>query len=316
MIKYKSNKHLAIIMKKDFLRLWDFTSKEIDLLLRRSMELKSGKDANKCPLIGKSIGLIFEKASTRTRVSFEAGIYQLGAQAIYMNPNEIQLGRGETIHDTAGVLSRYLSAVIIRTFNHNTLLDFAASSSIPVINGLSDLYHPCQALADLMTILEKKGRLKDIHLAYIGDGNNVAHSLIEAASKMNINLTIACPKGYEPDSKIFREAKTIAKSEIRIVRDPKEAADRADILYTDVWVSMGQEKEAGEKKKKFRRYQLNNNILSYAKKDALVLHCLPAHRGEEITDDVIDGPQSAVLDQAENRLHTQKALLEFLLTSK
>jgi ornithine carbamoyltransferase len=303
-------------MKKDFLRLWDFTSKEIDLLVRRSVELKSGKDANKCPLIGKSIGLIFEKASTRTRVSFEAGIYQLGAQAIYMNPNEIQLGRGETIHDTAGVLSRYLSAVIIRTFNHNALLDFAASSSIPVINGLSDLYHPCQALADLMTILEKKGRLKDIHLAYIGDGNNVAHSLIEAASKMNINLTIACPKGYEPDSKIFREAKTVAKSEIRIVRDPKEAADRADILYTDVWVSMGQEKEAGEKKKKFRRYQLNNNILSYAKKDALVLHCLPAHRGEEITDDVIDGPQSAVLDQAENRLHTQKALLEFLVASK
>jgi ornithine carbamoyltransferase len=194
-------------------------------------------------------------------------------------------------------------------------LDFAASSSIPVINGLSDLYHPCQALADLMTILEKKGRLKDIHLAYIGDGNNVAHSLIEAASKMNIDLTIACPKGYEPDSKIFREAKTVAKSEIRIVRDPKEAADRADILYTDVWVSMGQEKEAGEKKKKFRRYQLNNNILSYAKKDALVLHCLPAHRGEEITDDVIDGPQSAVLDQAENRLHTQKALLEFLVAS-
>jgi ornithine carbamoyltransferase len=303
-------------MKKDFLRLWDFTSGEIDLLLRRSVEMKSGKDANKCPLIGKSIGLIFEKASTRTRVSFEAGIYQLGAQAIYMNPNEIQLGRGETIHDTAGVLSRYLSAVIIRTFNHNTLLDFAASSSIPVINGLSDLYHPCQALADLMTILEKKGRLKDIHLAYIGDGNNVAHSLIEAASKMNIDLTIACPKGYEPDSKIFREAKTVAKSEIRIVRDPKEAADRADILYTDVWVSMGQEEEAGEKKKKFRRYQLNNNILSYAKKDALVLHCLPAHRGEEITDDVIDGPQSAVLDQAENRLHTQKALLEFLLGSK
>jgi ornithine carbamoyltransferase len=303
-------------MKKDFLRLWDFTSKEIGLLLRRSVELKSGKDANKCPLIGKSIGLIFEKASTRTRVSFEAGIYQLGAQAIYMNPNEIQLGRGETIHDTAGVLSRYLSAVIIRTFNHNTLLDFAASSSIPVINGLSDLYHPCQAIADLMTILEKKGRLKGIHLAYIGDGNNVAHSLIEAASKMNINLTIACPEGYEPDSKIFGEAKTIAKSEIRIVRDPKEAADRADILYTDVWVSMGQEKEAEKKKKKFRRYQLNNGILSYAKKDAIVLHCLPAHRGEEITDDVIDGPQSAVLDQAENRLHTQKALLEFLLTSK
>ena len=303
-------------MKKDFLRLWDFTPKEIDLLLRRSLELKSGKDANKCPLIGKSIGLIFEKASTRTRVSFEVGIYQLGAQAIYMNPNEIHLGRGENIHDTARVLSRYLSAVVIRTFNHDTLLDFAASSSIPVINGLSDVHHPCQALADLMTVLEKKGRLKDIHLAYIGDGNNVAHSLIEAASKMNINLTIACPEGFEPDSKILREAKTVAKSEIKIVRDPKEAADHADVLYTDVWVSMGQEKEAGGKKKKFRRYQLNNRLLSYAKKDAIVLHCLPAHRGEEITDDVIDGPRSAVFDQAENRLHTQKALLEFLLSSR
>ena len=303
-------------MKKDFLRLRDFSSKEIYFILRRSLELKSGKDTNKCPLIGKSIGLIFEKASTRTRVSFEVGIYQLGAQAIYMNPNEIQLGRGETIHDTAKVLSSYLDAVAIRTFNHDTLIDFAASSSIPVINGLSDLHHPCQALADLMTILEKKGRLKGIHLTYIGDGNNVAHSLIEAASKMGIHLTIACPKGYEPDPEVFREAKTVAKSEIRIIRDPKEAADNADVLYTDVWVSMGLEKEAGERRKKFRGYQLNNKILSCAKQNAVVLHCLPAHRGEEITDDVMDGPHSAVFDQAENRLHTQKALLEFLLASK
>jgi ornithine carbamoyltransferase len=300
-------------MKKDFLRLWDFSSKEIYFILRRSLELKSGKDANKCPLIGKSIGLIFEKASTRTRVSFEVGIYQLGALAIYMNPNEIQLGRGETIHDTAKVLSRYLDAVVIRTFNHDTLIDFAASSSIPVVNGLSDLHHPCQALADLMTIIERKGRLKDLHLTYIGDGNNVAHSLIEAASKMGIHLTIACPEGYEPDSQIFQEAKTVAKSEIKIVRDTKEAADNADVLYTDVWVSMGQEREAEEKKKKFTGYQLNSKILSYAKKDAVVLHCLPAHRGEEITDEVMDGTQSAVFEQAENRLHTQKALLEFLL---
>jgi len=303
-------------MKKDFLRLRDFSSKEIDLILTRSLELKSGKDKNKCPLIGRSIGLIFEKASTRTRVSFEVGIYQLGALAIYMNPSEIQLGRGETIHDTARVLSRYLDAVIIRTFNHGSLIDFAESSSIPVINGLSDLHHPCQALADLMTILERKGRLKDIRLAYVGDGNNVAHSLIEAASKMEIHLTIACPEGYEPDAKIFKDAKTVAKSKIKVVRDVKEAAESADVLYTDVWISMGQEREAKEKKKKFRGYQLNSKILSCAKKDAIVLHCLPARRGEEITDDVIDGPQSAVLDQAENRLHTQKALLEFLLVSK
>ena len=300
-------------MKRDFLRLWDLSSEEIDLLLKRAVELKSGKDAHKCPLIGKSIGLLFEKASTRTRVSFEVGIYQLGAQATYMNPNEIQLGRGETIHDTARALSRYLDAIVIRTFSHNTLIEFASSSSVPVINGLSNLHHPCQALADLMTIHEKKGKLKGIHLAYIGDGNNVANSLIEAASRMGIYLTIACPKGYEPDPPILKEAKASAKSVIKIVRDPKEAADKADVLYTDAWISMGQEKEAREKKKKFRDYQLNSKILSCAKKNAIVLHCLPAHRGEEITDDVMDGPQSAVFDQAENRLHTQKALLEFLL---
>jgi ornithine carbamoyltransferase len=300
-------------MKRDFLRLWDLSSEEIDLLLKRAVELKSGKDAHKCPLIGKSIGLLFEKASTRTRVSFEVGIYQLGAQATYMNPNEIQLGRGETIHDTARALSRYLDAIVIRTFSHDTLIEFASSSSVPVINGLSNLHHPCQALADLMTIHGKKGKLKGIHLAYIGDGNNVANSLIEAASRMGIYLTIACPKGYEPDPPILKEAKASAKSVIKIVRDPKEAADKADVLYTDAWISMGQEKEAREKKKKFRDYQLNSKILSCAKKNAIVLHCLPAHRGEEITDDVMDGPQSAVFDQAENRLHTQKALLEFLL---
>jgi len=220
-------------MKRDFLRLWDLSSEEIDLLLKRAVELKSGKDAHKCPLIGKSIGLLFEKASTRTRVSFEVGIYQLGAQATYMNPNEIQLGRGETIHDTARALSRYLDAIVIRTFSHDTLIEFASSSSVPVINGLSNLHHPCQALADLMTIHEKKGKLKGIHLAYIGDGNNVANSLIEAASRMGIYLTIACPKGYEPDPPILKEAKASAKSVIKIVRDPKEAADKADVLYTD-----------------------------------------------------------------------------------
>jgi len=302
-------------MKRDFLRLWDFSSDEISLLLKRAIELKSGKDALTCPLIGKNIGLLFEKASTRTRVSFEVGIYQLGAQVIYMNPKEIQLGRGETIHDTARVLSRYLDAIVIRTFSHDTLVEFASNSSIAIINGLSDLHHPCQALADLMTILEKKGKLKDILLTYIGDGNNVANSLIEAASRMEMNLRIACPKGFDPDSQILKEAKAVAKSELTILRNPTEAAEGADVLYTDVWVSMGQEKKAKEKKKKFKGYQLNTKILSCAKKNAIVLHCLPAHRGEEITDDVMDSPQSAVFDQAENRLHTQKALLEFLLAS-
>ncbi len=301
-------------MKRDFLTLWDLSSQEINLLLKRAIELKSGKDLHKCPLIGRSIALLFEKASTRTRVSLEVGIYQLGAKAIYMNPKEIQLGRGETIRDTAKVLSRYLDAIVIRTFNHDMLIEFASNSSIAIINGLSDLHHPCQALADLMTILEKKGKLRDIRLAYIGDGNNVANSLIEAASRMGINLTIACPKEYEPDPDVLKRARASAKSEIVILRDPKKAVNGADAVYTDVWVSMGQEKETKTKKVKLKGYQINNKILSYAKKDAIVLHCLPAHRGEEIIDDVLDGPQSVVIDQAENRLHTQKALLEFLLT--
>jgi ornithine carbamoyltransferase len=299
--------------KRDFLTVWDLSSKEIDSLLKRALELKSGKDANKCPLIGRSIGLLFEKASTRTRVSFEVGIYQLGGQSIYMNPKEIQLGRGESIYDTAKVLSRYLNAIVIRTFGHKTLIEFANYSSIPIINGLSDMHHPCQALADLMTILEKKGRLNGIRLAYIGDGNNVANSLIEAAVRTGINMAIACPESCEPNPDVLRKAISIAKNEIAVMKEPKEAVSKADVVYTDVWVSMGQEKESAKKKRKFRNYQLNSKLLSYADKDAIVLHCLPAHRGEEITDEVIDGPQSVVFDQAENRLHTQKALLEFLL---
>ena len=299
--------------KKDFLKLRDVTSKEINRILKRSDELKAGKDATRCPLIGKSVGLLFEKASTRTRVSFEAGIYQLGGHTIYMNPKEIQIGRGETIHDTAQVLSRYLDAVVIRTYSHDTVVEFASYASVPVINGLSDLHHPCQALADLMTILEKKGRFRGIRLAYVGDGNNVTNSLIEAASLTGIDLAVACPQGYEPDPLILKTAQASSKSSITITRDPGAAVSLADVVYTDVWVSMGQEKEASRKKRKFKDYQLNSTLLSRAKKNAIVLHCMPAHRGEEITNEVIDGPQSAVLDQAENRLHTQKALLEFLL---
>ncbi|HBR21161.1 MAG TPA: ornithine carbamoyltransferase [Nitrospiraceae bacterium] len=301
-------------MKRDFLTLWDLSSEEIDKLLKRAVDMKSGIDAGKCPLIGKSIGLLFGKASTRTRVSFEVGIYQLGAHSVYLTPNEIQLGRGETTADTARTLSRYLDAVVVRTFGHDLLEEFASHSSMPVINGLSDLHHPCQALADLMTILKKKGRLKDVRVAYIGDGNNVANSLIEAASRMEMNLTVACPEGYEPDSEVFEKAKASAKSEIIILRDPKEAAGRADVIYTDVWVSMGQEKEAEEKRKRLRDYQINSKLLSCAGKDVIVLHCLPAHRGEEITDEIMDGSHSAVFDQAENRLHVQKALLEMLLS--
>jgi ornithine carbamoyltransferase len=301
------------MMKRDFLTLSDLSSGELQRLLKRAGELKSGKDRNKCPLIGKSVGLLFEKSSTRTRVSLEVGIYQLGGQAIYMNPKEIQIGRGETIHDTAKVLSRYLHAVVIRTYSHETLVEFASHSSIPVINGLSDLHHPCQALGDLMTIAEKKGRLKGVRLAYIGDGNNVANSLIEAAAMTGVNLSVACPKGYEPASDVLEKARTSAKSEISVINDPKQAVKSAEVVYTDVWVSMGQEKEAAKKRERFRNYQVNRRLLSYADKDAIVMHCMPAHRGEEIAGEIIDGPQSAVFDQAENRLHTQKALLEFLL---
>jgi ornithine carbamoyltransferase len=307
-------KKKALKMKRDLLTLSDLSSKEITGILRKAMELKTGKDASRCPLIGRSIGLLFEKVSTRTRVSFEVGIYQLGAQSIYLNHRDIQIGRGETIHDTAKVLSRYLDAIVIRTFSHDMLAEFASHASIPVINGLSDLHHPCQALADLMTILDHTGRLRGIRVAYIGDGNNVANSLIEASALTGIHLAVACPKGYEPDKEVLKKAGAYRRGGITVTNDPFEAASNANVLYTDVWVSMGQEKEAAKKRAKFKKYQLNSALLSYAKKDAIVLHCLPAHRGEEITDEVIDGPRSAVFDQAENRLHTQKALLEFLLT--
>jgi len=303
-------------MKRDFLRILDLTADEISGILIRAIELKSGVDRNKCPLIGRSIGLLFEKPSTRTRISFDVGIYQLGGHPVYMTPGELQLGRGETIEDTARTMSRYLDAIIIRTFSHEKLMRFAEVATIPVINGLSDLHHPCQALADLMTIMEKKGKLKGLKLAYIGDGNNVANSLIEAAAISGMNITIACPEGYEPDGDVLERARQLSSSEIVIVRDPKEAAGMAHVLYTDVWVSMGQEKEAEEKKRHFKGYQINRSLLQCASPDAIVMHCLPAHRGEEISDDVIDSPQSVVFEQAENRLHVQKALLEFLLHKK
>ncbi len=303
-------------MKRDFLRVMDLTSDELHSILKRAVELKKGVDKSRCPLIGKSIGLLFEKPSTRTRVSFDTGIYELGGHPVYMTPQEIQLGRGETVEDTARVLSRYLHAIAIRTFSHENLERFARYATIPVINALSDLHHPCQILADLMTIYEKKGRLEGIKIAYIGDGNNVANSLIEGSALMGLNITVACPEGYEPDGDVLEDARRVSRSDIIIVRDPREAAGMSDVIYTDVWVSMGQEKDAESKKKRFKNYQVNDSIVECAKKDVIVMHCLPAHRGEEITDSVIDGPHSVVWDQAENRLHTQKALLEFLLDKK
>ena len=299
-------------MKRDLLTLSDLSAEEVHTLLERAAELKSGRESAACPLIGKSIGLMFDKTSTRTRISFQTGIYQLGAQAIYINTKDMQLGRGETIEDTARVLALYLHGIVIRTYAHSTIEKLAANAGIPVINGLTDLHHPCQALADILTIKEKKGRLRDVCLVYIGDGNNVANSLMEAALLTEIDLVIACPQGYEPDKKIF-ERVISGGGRVRIVSDPEEAAREADVLYTDVWISMGQERDVERRKEIFRAYQINSRLLSLARPDAIVMHCLPAHRGEEITDDVIDSPRSVVFDQAENRLHTQKALLEMLV---
>jgi len=301
-------------VKRDFLRVFDLTDHEIEALLKRAIDMKKGVDAQTCPIIGRSVGLIFDKSSTRTRVSLETGIYQLGGQPIYLTPTEIQLGRGETVSDTARVLSRYLSAVAIRTFEHEKVEEFSANATIPVVNALTDRHHPCQALADLMTIFEQKGTLKGIRMAYIGDGNNVANSLIEAASRMGLNLTLACPEGYEPNADVLEEARATAQSEIIILRDPHEAAGRADVVYTDVWVSMGDEEEAESRRRKFKDYQVTEELFKCAKSDAIFMHCLPAHRGEEVAAGVIDGPRSVVFDQAENRLHAQKALLEFLMT--
>ncbi len=303
-------------MKRDFLTLLDFDKSEIRALLDRAMEMKRANVPGSLSgpsLSDRSVGLIFEKASTRTRVSFEAAVYQLGAHPIYMNPNDIQLGRGETVADTARVLSSYLNAIIIRTFAHERIEEFAKSSLVPVINGLTDRHHPCQALADLMTMLEKKGRLEGLKVAYIGDGNNVANSLIQAASVMKMDLSVACPEGFEPDPLVLENALKNARSEIVVLREPREAAGRADVVYTDVWVSMGQEKKANDKKNRFKNYQINDALLSCAKPDAIVMHCLPAHRGEEITNEVMDGPRSVVFEQAENRLYTGKAVLERLL---
>lgn len=290
----------------------DLSSEELTALLERAAELKSGRYSSACPLIGKSIGLLFDKTSTRTRISFQTGIYQLGAQAIYINTKDMQLGRGETIEDTARVLARYLHGIVIRTYAHSTIEKLAGNADIPVINGLTDVHHPCQALADMLTVKEKKGQLKDIRMAYIGDGNNVANSLIEAAQLTGIDLVVACPQGYEPDRKIYEKALSEG-SKVKVITNPQEAAKGADVLYTDTWISMGQEREVERRKKTFKEYQINSHLLSLAKPDAIVMHCLPAHRGEEITNEVIDSPQSVVIDQAENRLHTQKALLERLI---
>ena len=302
-------------MKRDFVSLYDFSKEELLTLLRRAKELKEMQKRWKDyrPLEGKTLGMIFEKPSTRTRVSFEVGMYQLGGYALFLSSQEMQLGRGETVADTARVLSRYVDGIMIRTFSHKNVEEMARFATVPVINGLSDLLHPCQILADIFTIWEKLGRYEGVKVAYIGDGNNVANSWINGALRMGVELWVACPPGYEPDGEILRRAKDENPRSVHLTHDPRKAAEGAHVLYTDVWTSMGREREQERRREVFRPYQLRKELVDLAEEGALVMHCLPAHRGEEITDEVMDGPQSVVFDQAENRLHVQKAILEALL---
>ncbi len=303
------------MMKKDLLNVYDLEPDDFEHIWVRTRKLKKCVKAGKAheSLKGKTLGMIFDKSSTRTRISFEVGMYQLGGIALFLNSRDTQIGRGETISDSARMMSRYLNGIMIRTFAQKSVEELANYASIPVINGLTDLLHPCQILSDLFTIKEKKGSYNQLKIAYIGDGNNIANTWIEAAARLPIRLALACPMGYDPDKTIMSKGRKESKEGIHLCRDPLEAAQDADILYTDVWTSMGQESEGETRKKIFKNYQINKRLLKEAKKDAIIMHCLPAHRGEEITADAIDGPQSVVIDQAENRLHVQKAILEILL---
>jgi ornithine carbamoyltransferase len=303
-------------MKKDFIAVKDLSKHDIEEIFDLTDKLKKDKAKFAKALSGKTLALIFQKPSNRTRVSFEVGMYQLGGNSIYLGPGEIHLGVRETVEDVAKTLSRYVDGIVIRTFEHNNVLKMSKAAAVPVINGLSDYSHPCQAMADLYTIREKLKRLDKVTLAYIGDGNNVCNSLMLAAAKMGLKVNIGSPSGYEPDSSVFKDAQAIArtnKSSVNLFNDPIAALKEADVVYTDVWTSMGQEEEAEKRKKAFKDFQINKNLLKYAKKGALIMHCLPAHRGEEISDDVIESKNSVVFDQAENRMHVQKAILIKLL---
>lgn len=297
---------------RDFLTLADLSVEELHALLALAADLKTGAIRPRCE---KVLGLLFYKASTRTRVSFTVAMYQLGGQVIDLNPSVTQVSRGEPLADTARVLDRYLDAIAIRTFEQKDLETFASYAKIPVINALSDLAHPCQAIADLLTIQECFGQLEGLTVTYAGDGNNVAHSLLMGCAMMGVNARIATPAGFEPDPAMVEKAKTLAngRSEVTVTHDPILAANGSHVLYTDVWASMGQESEADDRAPIFQPYQVNDELLAKADSNAIVLHCLPAHRGEEITDAAIEGPQSRVWDQAENRMHAQKALLASLL---
>jgi len=306
-------------MKKDLLSIKDLTQDDFNYIFELAEGLKAGVGGFEKPLSGKSIGLIFQKPSNRTRVSFEVGIFQLGGNAIYLGADDIKLGVRESIKDVAKVLSRYLDGIIARTFLHKDVVTLAKYADIPVINGLSDFHHPCQALSDIFTIKEKLGKLSNVTLAYVGDGNNVLHSLLYAAAIMGMDLKFSTPEGYEPKKDIVEEVKKIAettKSSIAYYKTAEEAVKGADVVYTDVWTSMGEEDEHDKRVRDFESYQVNEKLFAKAKKDALLMHCLPAHRGEEITDPLLDGPNSIVIDQAENRLHVQKAILMVFIGGK
>jgi ornithine carbamoyltransferase len=296
--------------KRDFLIVSDFTKAQVDAVFQLATRMK-GKQHRDRPLAGKTLAMIFAKSSTRTRVSFEVGAYQLGGQALFLSSRDIQLGRGEPIRDTTRVLSRYVDGIVIRTFDHAEVEELARYAAVPVINGLTDLHHPCQVLADVLTIQEQLSAYAGKRVAWIGDGNNMANSWLDAAGLLGFELRLACPEGYEPDHDIYERAKRLTRT--LITEEPEEAADGADVVATDVWASMGQEGEAEERKVAFKGYVVDGELMKRAKPSAIFLHCLPAHRGEEVTDDVIEGPQSRVFDEAENRLHVQKALLATLM---
>lgn len=303
---------------KDLLSVHDLSTTDVNKILELTKTLKmQQKNGEQHHLLkGKTLGMIFQKASTRTRVSFEVGMWQLGGTALFLNANDLQIGRGEPVKDTARVLSRYVDGIMIRTSSHDEVIEMAKYATVPVINALTEMMHPCQALTDIFTVMEYKGKLSGLKMAYIGDGNNMVHSLIHACAKVGIDLAIATPKGYEPDAAIVNEALEVAAvngSTITLGNDPLAAAEQADVLYTDVWASMGRETEQNIRKVAFAGYQINSEVMNAAKSDAIVLHCLPAHRGEEITDEVMESKQSVVFDQAENRLHVQKAIMVLLM---
>ncbi len=303
---------------RDVLCLQDFTREEIETVLKTAEMMKIWNKIGEAHRVleGKTLGMIFQKPSTRTRVSFEVGIYQLGGYGLYLNAQDLQLRRGETIADTARVLSRYVDGIVARVYAHKDIEDLAKYSSVPVINALSDFSHPCQALADYQTILEKKGRIAGLKVVYVGDGNNVAHSLMIAGTKLGANVVVATPEGYEPDERVIKWAEQNAAESggsFELLHDPVQAVKDADVIYTDVWASMGQEAEAEERRRIFQPFQVNKDLVKHAKPDYIFMHCLPAHRGDEVTDDVVDSSNSVVFDEAENRLHAQKAVMALVM---